>query len=110
MRCGFRRSKVPSHRRGRINLPFGAPRLGRQIPRHPFLEAAVEDVHPVEALPYQDPRQTGAGGFAGSGAVEDEIAVPREVVDETMERGRAKTERSLDHPIGLVVIFSYNFV
>src|SRR4030065_535352 len=73
-------------------------------PRPPPAEAAGESAPPVEPPPDQDPRQTGAGGFARSGAVEGEVPVPGKVVGETMEGGRAEPERAGDHPVVQVVV------
>jgi len=47
-------------------LRFG---LRGKVPPDPFVEPAVEHSHPVVPPLDEDPRQTGAGGLARSGAV-----------------------------------------
>src|SRR4030067_615829 len=100
------RSKCGTGYRTRPRLVHRDIWLRRDVPVHPPLETAVEYAHPVEAPPDQNPRQTGAGGFARSGAVEDQVPIPGKVVGETMEGGRAEPERTGDHlgTMGVVVV------
>ena len=52
----------------------------------PGLEPSQQDAHVVVPLLDHMPRQTGAGGLAGSGAVEDKLAVAGEFVHMFLER------------------------
>src|SRR5262245_62983143 len=46
----------------------------------PGPESAGEGPHPLDAATSQDQRHTGARGFVGSGAVEDDLALARDLL------------------------------
>lgn len=48
--------------------------------RAPSVETARQRPHPLDASPPEDQRHPGAAGFVGSRAIQDDVAVPGDLV------------------------------
>jgi hypothetical protein len=75
---------------GSIGGSEGRSGFHREALREPSVETARQRSHPLDAPPPQDQRHPGAAGLVGSGAVENDVAVPGDFVMASVQVLRAQ--------------------
>ena len=76
-----------------LDLSAVARLLDRQPRFDPGVEASLEWPHAVDPVSFQQERHTGARGFVGSGAVEDDVSVARDLLLPLRELGGIEPAR-----------------
>jgi hypothetical protein len=87
--------KIPSLKdNGFLDEAFGNE---REIVREPRVDPAFERAHSNDSFGSQQQRHPGAGRFVGSRAVEDDVAIPRNLSVAVFDLFHSYTKRTRDH-------------